>query len=138
MHMGQGRIRGHEPLHHLDATGIGGTATAVDERGIIAHPGIVIVIVMPRHRVVGGTTRKKRLLLYPRLFRGSSAHCQGLARSMVRGLMCRFYTVWCLTTMQRTCIPHGRFDASFPRCCYSKRDWSLSKSSSCIYSAQSR
>lgn len=97
------RIRGHELLHHLDATAIGGRATAVDGRGIIAHRGIVIVIVMSRRHVegVGETTRKKKLSAYRRSSRGSLAHCQDRARSMVSDVICSqlAFLAKCLMTM---------------------------------------
>ena len=88
IHMARRRTRGHEPLHRLDVTAIGGMAMVADERGIIVQPGIVIVIaiVMYRRRVEREITRKKKLLTYLRSFRGSSARCRARARLTVSDL----------------------------------------------------
>ena len=133
-------IRGREPIHRLDATAIDGTATEVGGRGITAQAGIVIVIVMlRRHRrrkhPNGGreNKRKKRLSTSHQSFRGSSVRCQDRVRSMVSGAIygCRSsHVARTLTTMGRTCVPHGRFDASVSWRRHSKRDRSLSESTS--------
>ena len=138
--MGRPSIRGHGPIRRLDATAIDGMATEAGERDIIAQAGIVIVIVMLRRhrrrkRPNGGreNRRKKRLSTSHQSFRGSSAHCQDRVRSMVSGPICGCRSLpvtRTLTTLGRTCVPHGRPDASVSWRRYSKRDRTLSESTS--------